>query len=200
MVIGADVPVSKTGAPLGGNPMRRKGQKNRSPPAGNVDLLRVVFGASREEAPEEVSASRAMRHQSIPRDAAGKAGRDERMPQEGPLKGPRDQPSGTESRSFRSGRLSWCARIEERLGLRPDKLTNTGRSFARRRGAWQQCRALTFWESAERRFSDTLRCKANRERSRSAPNRASCGASLALLFANLVHAIQFAQHCMISLW
>jgi hypothetical protein len=66
MVIGADVPVSKTGAPLGGNPMRRKGQKNRSPPAGNVDRFRVIFGASREEAPEEAFVSCAMRHQSIP--------------------------------------------------------------------------------------------------------------------------------------
>jgi len=43
-VIGADVPVS----------FGRKGQKNRSPPAGNEKSSRVLFGVSREEAPEEM--------------------------------------------------------------------------------------------------------------------------------------------------
>jgi hypothetical protein len=58
--------LSQTGAPLGGNPARRKGQKNRSPPAGNVDQPWLIFGASREEAPEEVFVSCAMRLQNLP--------------------------------------------------------------------------------------------------------------------------------------
>ena len=65
MVIGADVPVSTARRPSRGNPARRKGPKNRSPPAGNVDHLRAIFGASREEAPEEVFVSCAMRHQNL---------------------------------------------------------------------------------------------------------------------------------------
>ncbi len=125
MVIGADVPVSKTGAPLGGNPTRRKGQKNRSPPAGNVDLLRAIFGASREEAPEEVSVSCAMRHQNLP--SGRRRAKQDAMsgcPKKGRRRGAADRFSGCKSWELvsqfpRSGRLSWCARIEERLAFGP---------------------------------------------------------------------------------
>jgi hypothetical protein len=72
-VIGADGPVS----------FGRKGQKNRSPPAGNEKSFRVVFGVCRYEAPEEEIASSATRFSRFLVDRVSKAGRKSGFPKKG---------------------------------------------------------------------------------------------------------------------
>ena len=130
--------------PRGTEASRRRGQKNRSPPAGNSGAFGQTTGQP-GEAPEEVFVSCAMRHQGIP-SGMRRAKQDAMSgcPKKGRRRGQRiNLRIGLAVQG--SGSLSWCARIEERLAFGLNKLTNTGRSFARRRGAWQQCRALTFW-------------------------------------------------------
>ena len=90
---GAWCSCDRDGSPrLTGRPAtaRRRGRrrKDRSPPAGNEKSFRVLFGASREEAPEEVIASRATRFSSDGfrkkiRSLASKAGRKSGYPKKG---------------------------------------------------------------------------------------------------------------------
>ena len=79
LVIGADVPVSSRG-PVS---FWRKGQKNRSPPAGSGKNFRVPSVVSREEAPEEVIASRATRFPGFFGASVSKAGRKSGYPKKG---------------------------------------------------------------------------------------------------------------------
>jgi hypothetical protein len=58
-------------------------EKNRSPPAGNEGNSRVLFGASREEAPEEEIASRATRLPGFFGTLVSKAGRKSGYPKKG---------------------------------------------------------------------------------------------------------------------
>jgi hypothetical protein len=173
----------RDGSPrLTGRPATARGRgrrrKDRSPPAGNGKNFRVLAGVSREEAPEEVIASRATRLLGFFGTSVSKAGRKSGCPKKGrgtsgsfgPERlpvfglgisrsarpgqsndqrafGPRsrvDQPG-----SSQEGIAGWKATPElvsqdrERVG-RPQgqstKPKNTGRSFARRSGGWQQCR------------------------------------------------------------
>jgi len=164
-----------------GGPGLSKSRKRQADAAGDqrsdlrrqaVERASVLFGASREEAPEE---SIFLKRDAAPeglRTIGEQSGTQEWSTQEGPqntgrfwLRGtsvPEDGPErskdqrtfGRRSRVERSGSsqegvVRWEATPElvsqdrERVGKPQgsiDQVTNTGISFARRSGGWQQCR------------------------------------------------------------
>lgn len=80
-MIGTEVPASPEGRQRQQGRGRR--QKDRSPPTGNEKSFTVLFGVSREEAPEEVIASRATRLLRFFGTSVSKAGRKSGYPKKG---------------------------------------------------------------------------------------------------------------------
>ena len=148
-------PSLRTGGPLGGT--RRGGRDRRT------DLRRPAMSGAFGQTTGPAGKKRRKRYRSLarcgskpfPRGGGGQSRTLERVPQEGPQTGGGGPVFGMQileiGLAVPNKRKPELVRQDRgAVGLRAYKLTNTGRSFARRRGGWQQCRPLTLWGVAGR--------------------------------------------------
>jgi hypothetical protein len=138
-------------SPTRGNPARRKGRKVRSPPAGNVESLRAIGGVSREEgAGRGICLFARCGTKTFPRGGGGQSRTRRGVAPRRAAEGCADWSSDRTAVSEATPELVRQDRKrDQRASALRSKVTNTGRSFARRRGGWQQCRPLTLCASSQ---------------------------------------------------
>ena len=142
-MIGADVPVSSGGLRVFPGGRDRRTDLRRQALSRDFGF---VFGVSWYEAPEEISVSSAMRLQNL---LSGRRRAKQDAKSGCPKKGRGRAANGSSDTGAASEAtpelVSQDRKRVQRVSAQRTRVTNTGISFARRRGAWQQCRALSCW-------------------------------------------------------